>query len=739
MSTDHLHTGNFGELSAMDAARLLGILDQYMEELDAGGQPDAEGVIARHPEFAEVLKPYLHELDLLHHAANTGLGASLPLGEEATFEANTEQGRLGDFRLLREVGRGGMGIVYEAEQLSLNRRVALKILPFAATLDAKQLLRFKNEARAAAHLHHPHIVPVYGVGTDRGVHYYAMQFIDGQNLAELVADMRRARTSPPAPTTPAAATVAEAGLSTLRSTNDPAFFRAVARVGKQAAEALEYAHQLGIVHRDIKPANLLLDAAAHLWITDFGLARCRADQGLTLTGDAVGTLRYMSPEQAFAKRGLVDHRSDIYSLGLTLYEVLTLEAAYPSGDRAELLQQLAANEPRPLRRLNPAIPIELETILLKAMTREPERRYHTAQELADDLDCFLEHRPIRATRPNVRERALKWARRHQPVVGAAAAVLILALACLCVSTLVIWRQKEQTERALLEARAQSQRARANFERALYGSTRLMMRLEDKRWANIQPVIKDLHRDIVDETLKFYRGFLREDSVDPTDRYETARLYQQIADIHCFREEHEPTYDLMKRAIHLFEGLVADDPANLDYRVDLARAHYSLGYKYWLQKHWPEGHDSFVQAAQQYRHVAQHATGVRSANEFAWFIATCPDREAVDTAEGIRLAQRAVGQEPSVGPFWNTLGVVHYRAGNWHPAIAALERSMALRSGGDANDWFFLAMAYWQQGDKQLAREWYEKGVRATQTLRPEQYELAGFKMEADAVLGIDKR
>jgi serine/threonine protein kinase len=738
MSPESVDALKLANLCGPEAAQVLGILSQYLEELERGGHPDAAKLMAGHPEFAEVLRPYLDELDLLHHAAQAGVGASVSLDDEATFEASEQRGRLGDFRLLREVGRGGMGVVYEAEQVSLNRRVALKVLPFAATLDTRHLQRFKNEARAAAHLHHPNIVPVYGVGTDRGVHYYAMQFIEGQNLAQFVQRMRVAP-APPVSTEPAEATVPQAGLSTLRSVNEPAFFRTVAEIGMQAALALEYAHQLGIVHRDIKPANLLLDGAAHLWITDFGLARCLADQGLTATGDVVGTLRYMSPEQACAKQALADHRSDIYSLGVTLYEVLTLQPAYPGCDREELLRQIVWNDPPAPRQLNAAIPLELDTIVLKAMAREPQRRYHTAQELAEDLQCFLEHRPIRATRPTVREHTLKWAQRHKSVVGACAAVLVLAIAGLAAGTLLIWHEKGQTEQALLMAQAQSRRAKANFDKALQGSMRLMMRLEDKRWASIQPAIKDLHRDVVDETLKFYREFLHEDSPDPTDRYETARLYQQIAGIHCFREQYVQSLDLLGRSIHLFESLLASDPENVDCRMHLAQAHYSLAYQYATQKRPQEAHDEYARVAEQYRHAARYATDSHPANHLAWFLANCPDRDVADAKEAVALAKQLVEREPRMGAFWNTLGVAYYRAGDWHAAIEALKKSMALRLGGDGYDWFFLAMAHWQLGEKERARQWYQRAVKSMEKMRPEQYELPEFKAEAEAQLEIAKK
>jgi eukaryotic-like serine/threonine-protein kinase len=218
-------------------------------------------------------------------------------------------GVLGDYRILREVGRGGMGVVYEAEQISLGRRVALKVLPFAATMDPRHLKRFHNEARAAASLHHEHIVPVYAVGSERGVHYYAMQFLDGLTLAQLLERQRQGGAAPeggepttdcspaPAPAAGAAETVPHAQ-ETEPAPREPAYFRRVAAWGVQGAEALEHAHQLGIVHRDVKPGNLMLDGQGKLWVTDFGLARLGAGSGLTLTGDLVGTLRYMSPEQA---------------------------------------------------------------------------------------------------------------------------------------------------------------------------------------------------------------------------------------------------------------------------------------------------------------------------------------------------------------------------------------------------------------------------------------------------------
>jgi serine/threonine protein kinase/Flp pilus assembly protein TadD len=453
-----------GAAASVDDPRVLRAVEDYLAALEAGQAPGREDFLRQHADIAARLGEYLDGLELIHRA---GSAAGTSTNRDAAADELAGAEPLGDFLLVREIGRGGMGVVYEAVQRSLNRRVALKVLPFAAALDARQLQRFHNEARAAACLHHPHIVPVFGVGCERGVHYYAMQLIDGQTLAAAIEALRQPRT-PDAPSASSTASTAKALLSTERDgVRSRPFFRAVAQLGIEAAEALDLAHQLGVVHRDIKPGNLLLDEAGTLWVADFGLARIGTQTGLTMSGDLVGTLRYMSPEQVLAQRGLIDHRTDIYSLGATLYELLTLQPAVRGTDRQELLRQIAWEEPVRPRRLNRAIPAELETIVLKALEKNPADRYATARELADDLGRFLKDEPIRARRPGLLQRARKWSRRHRVVVAATGVVVALALVLLggVAGWLVQRRLAVETEARQALAEAESWQGQARWPEA----------------------------------------------------------------------------------------------------------------------------------------------------------------------------------------------------------------------------------------------------------------------------------
>jgi serine/threonine protein kinase len=396
----------------------------------------------------------------------------IPLPQN-NFRASPTLERLGDYRILREIGHGGMGIVYEAEQVSLGRHVALKVLPAAALMNPTFLERFRREAKSAARLHHTNIVPVFGVGEADGVQFYAMQFINGQSLDLVLSEVHWLRKhsgteagmddppptlyegsvaqglltglfkvppaggpdmSQPETTATEASTPVEPrspyGLSAGGS--EAKYFRSVARVALQAADALAYAHRQGILHRDIKPSNLLLDQQGTVWITDFGLAKAEGADELTQTGDIVGTIRFMAPERF---DGRSQPQSDVYSLGLTLYEILTLRPAFHEANRARLIEKVLHEPPVSPRKLDPHIPRDLETIVLKCLAKDASDRYATAEALAEDLRRFLADRTILARRAGQWERLWRWARRNPTVAGLTAGLLTLGL-LVCVGSIV---------------------------------------------------------------------------------------------------------------------------------------------------------------------------------------------------------------------------------------------------------------------------------------------------------------
>src|SRR5215470_11808076 len=332
--------------------------------------------------------------------------------------------RLGDFEIVRELGRGGMGVVYEARQLSLNRKVALKVLSGVLGLTSKAVQRFRREAEAAAKLHQTNIVPVHATGEQDGTHFYAMELIEGPSLDHVLRQLRASQAGAASATEPAralvqttdyvegASTADGSGLSTSSLSSGVAYFDIVARLIAEVADALDYAHKNGVIHRDIKPSNLLLSPAGRLSVNDFGLARVLEQPGMTTTGEFVGTPAYMSPEQITAGRTLLDQRTDIYSLGATLYELLTLQAPFTGEQRDQVLAQIVHKEPRPPRKVNPRVPVDLETICLKALEKDPDRRYQTAGAMADDLRRYVNRFAIAARRAGPIERLRKWVRRH---------------------------------------------------------------------------------------------------------------------------------------------------------------------------------------------------------------------------------------------------------------------------------------------------------------------------------------
>jgi len=321
--------------------------------------------------------------------------------------------RLGEFDLLDELGRGGMGVVFRARERALGRMVAVKVLPPGLTVTERAVERFEREARAVAKLRHPGIAAVYSVGREGDTRYFAMELVDGNSLAAELTNLQRGHWPPPGGGPRSAS---------LPDSKADDYLRTVARIVADTADALHHAHGAGVVHRDVKPGNILLDRSGHVRVVDFGLARDESLGSLTKSGELAGTPHYMSPEQARVRHARVDHRTDVYSLGVVLYELLTLRRPFDGETSGEVMINILRQEPRAVRSLNRRVPRDLETICHKAMAKDVEDRYADAGALRDDLRRFLVHRAIEARPMSAAERAWRWGRRHRAGVLVAVAL-----------------------------------------------------------------------------------------------------------------------------------------------------------------------------------------------------------------------------------------------------------------------------------------------------------------------------
>jgi len=602
------------------------IADSFVQRYRRGERPPVSEYEEEHPELADEIRDLLPALVLLEEAKQGPDPRTEPISAIGREADGTVPDRLGDYRIVRVIGRGGMGVVYEAEQQSLGRRVALKVLPTSAQLNPRHLQRFHREAKSAARLHHTSIVPVYGVGEDQGVHYIVMQYVAGQGLDQIIGELSRSVRKEETDQTRvaqnkdtarqndavtelarclasngfdsttgswkeslnAAAGADETALcettQTTRSILSKRYWRNVAQIGMQVAEALEYAHRQGTVHRDIKPSNLLLDPGGKIWVTDFGLAKAADQQDLTATGDLIGTLQYMAPE-SFS--GQYDARSDVYSLGLTLYELAALKPARDAPVRNELIQRVRQGTVAPLRKVHPKVPRDLETIVHKSLDPDPRRRYQTAGELAADLRRFGNDEPIRARRVGRVEQVGRWCRRNPAIslVTGFAGLAIVLTVCIAFALITVSRNRAlrlasdmsglaQAKGHLLDEKTRLLEEKAQLvERERQARTAAETALKHAEEQRKQAEISKKEAERAADEAKTVNDFLIEDMIR-----QALPEYSRGEDL--------TVREMLDRAARLVGERFAEHPEReAVVRSAVARAYHSLGLYEQSHPHW----------------------------------------------------------------------------------------------------------------------------------------------------------
>ncbi|SRR5579883_3065255 len=537
------------------------ILAAWIEAAERGEAPDSAEWLARHASFAPELAQFLANRARLQEAAEplrqavqamaavapSSRATPDPTSQESTgaLPAAEMIGRsVGEHDLLEEIGQGGMGLVYRARHRRLQRLVALKMLRTNVLSAAGDVQRFRNEAEVLAQLDHPHIVPIHDVGEHEGRVYFSMKLIEGGGLDGQLERFR----------------------------DDP---QGAARLVAQVARAVHHAHQRGILHRDLKPSNILLDREGQPHVSDFGLSkRIESDGSLTQTGAIVGTPQYMAPEQTSGRKGAVTTATDVYGLGAVLYAILTGRSPFQGETVLETLEQVREREPEPPRRSNTKVDRDLETVCLKCLQKESQRRYESAQALVEDLERWLSGDSIRARRASRWERLNKWMRRRPTL---AALVLVTALSIMGYIGGLLWYNLQLQESAWREHQlaeeATRQRDVAREQRRLARKAVDKMYSEvAEKWLANQPDMQGLQKQFLEEALRFYQEFADAEANDPSARAEKGRAYLRVARISTMLGDQARAKQNCTNAIIAFRELADEFPEDPEYPYELSACH-----------------------------------------------------------------------------------------------------------------------------------------------------------------------
>ena len=553
------------------------LLAQALEILDEVGQEGFEELCRAHGDFESELRARVDALRRI------GLAGGAPPSTETEREFPD---RLGGFELLERLGAGGMGVVYRARQESIGREVALKLVRPELLYFPGVRERFLREVRAVGGMQHHGIVPVYAVGEDEGIPWFAMQLIEGASLADVLASVRSYSPAELAPTEfadvltllipgPQAGTVDSAMWH--GSLEEITF-----RIGREVAEALEHAHRRGILHRDVKPSNIMVTAEGSVLLLDFGLASSKGAEAITRSQATLGSLPYMAPEQVEGRNDDLDRRCDVYGLGATLYEVATLTRAFPAEGELELRAEILEGRPRPPRSLHPQLSRDAEAILLTAMDRDRERRYASAADLARDLTNVLEHRPIEARPAGSLVRLRRWVRRRPATAVASALGVVVVVGG---PSLFAWHlsgvnrmervKNDALSEAYLEVRGQMDRAEANLEDAFKAVDRLLTEIGDERLLEV-PGMQSIRLGLLEEAIVFIEGFLDQRSDDPRMQLEYGLAHGRLGKAQLLLGRRSEGRENLRTGIDRLAQLRVEQP-QLEMRQELARFRTRLGW------------------------------------------------------------------------------------------------------------------------------------------------------------------
>ncbi len=637
-----LEPSQLRELSDDQKCRLTDLLDRYLQSLENGDKFDTSRVVAEHPDLCDAFQVYLAKLDALHGIA-VGLGEGRQAAAFSNGQAKSMQ--LGDFTIHREIGRGGMGVVYEATQDSLKRKVAIKLLPMASLLDGQQIARFRNEAHAAGLLQHPHIVPVYHVGVENGIHYYAMQLIDGISMDQWIREQASGEL---------ASSKLGRGDTTASRIDSQATWQIVVGWAIDVATALHCAHEAGVVHRDVKPSNLMLDVHGKIWITDFGLARCQSDASLTNSGDLVGTMRYMSPEQTRGESALVDGRTDVYSLATTLYEMLAHQPAFEGEDAPTILKRIDEQLVTPIRQLRPELPRDLETVIEKAMSRNRDGRYESPAQFAADLGRLLRGEPTHARPASLSDLVARWAAKHRRSVLAAVLVGTIGLVGLTVATLLIIGAKQESDTNAAWAERNELLARSAVNRLGSQMAELLAEI---------PAADAVRRRLLSETLDYYIQFAANASDEPERRRELAMTLGKIGSLQSELGASSEAISSLRKSEALYNQLASQDATNVAICLE-----------------WSTSQNNLAQALQRSGQLEQAAlVFTKSINSFERLIADLSAQPAENgSADNPSSPQRElVDVKLGLSTTLNNLGLLLAETGAAAEAEASYQRAIEL--------------------------------------------------------------